>query len=298
MKKGQLKIITPVWAANIRVKRAGSNLIVTGEGRIPDPFEPRDLNPEQVSGVDIFRRFRRYGLRNLSGKELSRAAGIYQFADATTEEKLIEFIEEFGPVWGKIQSSQTEEDRTVTLTVAQHMKRLWREQEQFAALVLLVQQANKKRNTHSAEDCAAISVAMLDLELPLYALIFNNAYLDAAGSHREKAAAALPWAHRAICNVLNEYAPKLIPFDDAVIELPIVQDEGIRSAIYWRLRLDYLAKRSIGTCGNCDGHFPIYRRGAEGCSQPCRVAIRNTRYWQKNKAGINDGRRTQRSGRK
>jgi len=42
---------------------------------------------------------------------------------------------------------------------------------------------------------------------------------------------------------------------------------GIRSVLYFELRLDYLAGRQVGKCQNCGGHFPILKRGARACSE-------------------------------
>ena len=98
--------------------------------------------------------------------------------------------------------------------------------------------------------------------------------------------------------VLNECPPRLIPFEGEVIELATVPDEGIRPAIYNVLRRDYLAQRAIGTCLHCGNHFPVYKRGTQGCSEPCRRALRNQKYWNKSKATINAERRGKGTGRK
>jgi hypothetical protein len=298
VKPPNLKVITPVWAQQIEVTRQGNTLLVTGWGRIPDPFDAKEIAPEHASQMDIFQRFRRYVLRHLSEKQTSKDAGVYQFADATTDEKLIAFVEEFGPVWGKVRSTKNEENGTVTITVAQSMERLRHEQEEFATATELLQQVNKKRNTHTLEDCAAITTAMLDIRLPLFSQIMIDKFLSTDGTVRQKAASILPWAHRALCLVLNECPPKLVPFDDEAIELAIVPDEGIRNAIYWQLRQDYLARRAIGTCLHCGSHFAVYKRGTRGCSEPCRRALRNQKYWNKSKATINAERRERHTGRK
>jgi hypothetical protein len=298
VKPPNLRVITPVWAQQIEVTRQGNTLLVTGWGRIPDPFDAREIAPEDISQIDIFQRFRRFVLRHLSEKQPTKDAGVYQFADATTDEKLIAFVKEFGPVWGKVRSTKNEENGTVTITVAQSMDRLWEEQEKFAAAVILLQQINKKRNTHTIEDCAVMTMATLDMGLSPFTQIIIDSSLLAGELPREKAAVILPWAHRALCMVLNDFAPKLVPFDGNVIELPLVDDEGIRTAIYWQLRQDYLAQRAINTCLNCGSHFAVFRRGAKGCSDSCRTALRNQKYWESHKKTVNRNRRKKRTGRK
>jgi hypothetical protein len=178
------------------------------------------------------------------------------------------------------------------------MDRLRDEQEEFAAATRLLQLVNKKRNTHTTEDCAVMTQAVLDMGNPLFSQLMIGKFLSTDGSTGQKAASILPRAHRALCLILNEYPPKLVPFSDQAIELPVVPDEGIRNAIYWQLRQEYLAQRSIGTCLHCKGHFPIHRRGTQGCSEACRRALRNEKYWNENKDSINRDRQEKRTGRK
>ena len=144
MKQPKLSVITPVWAQQIEVERQGDTLLVTGWGRIPDPFDAKEIAPEHVSQIDIFQRFHRYVLRHLSAKQTTGDAGVYQFADATTDEKLIAFVMEFGPVRGEVHSTKYEENGTSTLTVAQSMNRLWVEQEEFAELQHCSNRSTKK----------------------------------------------------------------------------------------------------------------------------------------------------------
>lgn len=294
MKQPKLRVITPVWAQQIEVKRQGNTLLVTGWGRIPAPVDAQDVRPEQVSKLEIFQRFHNYVLRNLSEKQATEDAGVYQFADATTDEKLIAFVEEFGPVWGKVRSSKYEENGTITLTVAQSMEWLRDEQNQFAAITKILQQVNQ----NSQADAKIIVAQMFEVSwLSGYALALtsNCQYPDGPA---DKEAPALFWANRALCMVLNGYPPKLVPYKGEVFEMPDMSEEGIRNAIYWQLRRDYLAQRAIGNCLNCNGHFPIYKRGARACSESCRRALRNQKYWSKKKNTVNRNRRKQRTRRK
>ena len=140
--------------------------------------------------------------------------------------------------------------------------------------------------------------AVLDMGNPLVTAVMHGTWFSTDGPTPKKAASILPWAHKALCMLLNECPPKLVPFDGEVIELPIVPDEGIRDAIYWQLRRDYLAQRAIGNCLNCGGHFPIHKRGARACSETCRRALRNRKYWSKKKNTVNRNRREKSTGRK
>jgi len=288
-----MRLITPVWAQQIEVERQAETLLVTGWGRIPDPIDAREIEPVQISRLDIFQRFHRYVLRHL-GETQKSDAGVYQFADAHDDEKLIAFVKEFGPVWGEVRSTKYEENGTFTLTVAQSMRRLRNEQREFAATAKLLQQVNR----NSQADSAIMTDVMIDIHLPAYRRIMIDNFLSTDGPIEKKTGSVLPWAHRALCMVLNNYPPKLVPFNGDVIELPDTGDEGIRNAIYYQLRRDYLAQRTIGTCLNCGGHFSVYKRGTRGCSESCRRALRNQRYWSKHKKSVNRSRRKKRTDRK
>ena len=113
-----------------------------------------------------------------------------------------------------------------------------------------------------------------------------------------KDADLIPMANQQLCILFNTHPPRLVPVDGEVIELPQVDVTGIRDALYFQLRLDYLAQRTIGTCLNCGGHFTVFKRGTRGCSERCRRALRNQKYWSKSKATINAERREKSTGRK
>jgi hypothetical protein len=295
VKQPKLKVLTPVWAQQIEVKRQGDTLLVAGWGRIPYAIDEQDVGSEHVSKLDIFKRFHNYVLRNLAAERRAAGdAGVYQFADANTDEKLIAFVEEFGPVWGKVRTSKWEENGTMTLVVAQSMEKLRNEQKRFAAVAKILQQVNR----NSQADAEIIATQMDEVSFLVgYALALRG-NLQYPDGPMDKETPALFWANRALCMVLNGYPSRLVPCKGEVFEMPDMNDEGIRNAIYWQLRRDYLAQRAIGNCLNCGGHFPIYKRGARACSESCRRALRNQKYWNKKKNTVNRARRKKRTGRK
>jgi len=287
VKQPKLKVVTPVWAQKVEVERQGDILLVTGWGRIPNPVDAHEVDAEHFSQLDIFKRFHRYVLRNLSEKQTKGDAGVYQFADASTDEKLIAFVREFGPVWGTVLSRENEENGAVTITVAQSLERLRHEQRHFAAVVKILQQVNR----NSQADAEIIRAQLCEVPwLTVYAYSMTSDWQYPEGPS-DKETPALFWAHRALCAVLNGYPSQLVPFNGEVFELPKMSDEGISDAIYWQLRRDYLAQRAIGSCLHCGSHFPVYKRGTQGCSEPCRRALRNQKYWSNSKSAINAERR-------
>jgi hypothetical protein len=290
MGKPKLKAIVPVWARRIEVEEHGDSLWITGWGHTPNPISTREIGQEHFSQLDILQRFRNYALRHLGQQQLD-GAGVYQFADAHSSESQISFCREFGPIWGEVRSSRYEDNGTYTVTVIQKRSELQEDQERFGAAVRLLQQINQ----NGKADRMALLSAMQNLGTldpgVLGTAYFISEVLPLRKTNREKVADLLPFAHIALCGLLNDFPRKLFPLDGEVIELPDTRSEGIRDAIYYQLRLDYMAQRTIDTCLNCGGHFPVYRRGSRSCKPSCQRALRNRGYWERHKTSINRTRR-------
>jgi hypothetical protein len=291
MRQRKLKAVSPVWAEKILVQREQETLSITGWGCHFLPLPTAELNSREVNQLDILRRFRSSAARQAAKKHADGSAGVYRFADATDDEKLISFCEEFGPVWGKVSSVHWEKQSlTWTVTVQQDMDDLRREQAKFASAVRLIQELNKKNGQTDymaiLEAMAGVGIDKENLSLAHLGWVYRTGkpHLDQV----------LPVANWVGCSVLNEYPPRLSAVEREALELPDVQREGIRNAIYYPLRLDYLAQREIGVCLHCGSHFSVYRHGAQCCSDPCRRTLRNQRYWTENHERINKKRRKQR----
>jgi hypothetical protein len=308
---------TPVWAQEIEVEDQGDVFLVTGRGHLPGPLDVRAVNPTEISGLDLFARFERYAKRQRTKKHGSTEAGIYQFADASDDKKLLAFIKEHGPVWGEVRSSKYDEDGICSLVVAQDRNRLRRQQEIFAAAVELLRQVNR----NAKADLEAIVRAMARIsslpQLPRWlpddrrislqldhllaadpddffgpwSLIATMLLFSKKISDREKREAVLSHAHLMLCDLFNRYPPRMVPVRGQPIELPNVTQSGILEALYFKLRLDYQAGRAIGTCLHCGGHFPVLKRGARACGEACRRALRNQKYWEKHSKELNRNRR-------
>ena len=293
MKSRNLRAITPVWAQRIEVVRENDALLSTGWGHIPNPLSPQQVPPEQRSKLDILQGLRRYALRHL-GQPHERA-GVYQFADATDDEKLIAFVKEFGPVAGKHLKMNYETSGTFKLKVRETLESLRSEQKQFAEMVQIVQQVNRNGRADFATLRRFLYARWIEVMDPKLSAIADSLNL---GPNKAKDADLIQMAHEHLCLEFNNHAPKLYPIDGEVIELPNVDVTGIRDALYFQLRLDYLAQRTIGTCLNCGGHFTVFKRGTRGCNERCRRALRNQKYWSKSKDTINAERREKSTERK
>ena len=288
MKKPRLRAIVPVWAQRIEVEKRGEFLWLKGWGHVPNPVDVRESKPQ----LDILQRFRYFGLRSIGQKEeLAEGAGVYQFADANSDEKLIAFCRDFGPVRAKVRSLVYEEAGYYTVAATQSMKQLREEQKKFAAAVRMVQQINR----NGKADRMMLLNAMNDLEI-VDSEVLSMLHLLSEGVPANKSTLAktidlLPFARLMLCDVLNASAPRLFPLDGEVIELPDTRSDGIYHALYFQLRLDFMAHRTIGTCLNCGNHFAVFRRGSRGCNAGCRRALRNQDYWRDHKTTINRARR-------
>lgn len=321
------RIISPIWANKIEVEIDGDTLLITGWGRLFGPLDGRTLSSRDIGRLDIFKRFRTYALRQLGAERFGDSSGVYQFADATNDEKLISFVREFGPIWGKVFSTLDNDEATIRITVKQSLKKLRREQEIFAAAIKLLQQLNLKANADPVkmvlamtrilptqmrppggfpriESCRNFIVPIPAEEVMSYPVavrfsaIATEIWCSDGVPTSDKKAAVESLARQVLCDLLNHHAPVLAPFGNEVIEMPVIPNEGIRDALYFRVRLDYLSGRQIAACLNCGGYFPVLRRGARACGEGCRTALRNQKYWETHKKLVNRNRRKKRTRRK
>jgi hypothetical protein len=295
-KGSKLRAIVPVWARHLAVEERADVLLIKGWGRDSTPIDARLIEPKHRASVDLLHRFRRYVLSHLGKRSPTKDVGVYQFADANSDQKLIEFCQAFGPVWGEVRSHDYQDDGTVMLTVIQSMERLREDQIKFAAAVKLLKQLREGDNADRTVMSEAIrkvtavnSPVLITLECVEVGLPQFQAPPGAG-----KNAAYFEIANIVLCEVLNNFPPKIFPINGKTIELPVTEDEGILPAIYWKLRQDYFAGREIGACLNCGSHFTVYKRGTRGCSEFCRRALRNAKHWSENKDSINRSRREKR----
>jgi hypothetical protein len=284
------------------------------------------VNPAHLTKLDLLDRFRHYMLQHLKSRgDEAQEVGFYQFTEATDDEKLIAFVESFGPFWGHVaQREMSDVFRSQKLTVRQNLPRLRKEQARFAAAVHLLRELNRNQRPRNmgAAWKEMITAMMTIYPVPLAYIpkkgvppdirtlaeptrrgtpLSDNqpwiwSYLtvaELANGHTEgRAQRILQCAHRTLCNLLNEVPLMLVPADGhRPVEMPRLAPEGIAGALYFKLRLDYLAGREIKTCLYCGSHFPVERRGKRWCSERCGRAGKNLKYWGENGEQINRKRR-------
>jgi hypothetical protein len=290
MSDAKLRVIVPVWAQKIEVEKRRESLWITGWGHITNPLDARSSEPR----MDILQRLKRYALRYLGQKKTDEGSGIYQFADADSDDKLIAFCKEFGPVRAKVSSKIHEEGGAYTVTAVQSMKQLREEQKKFAAAVTLVQQVNLNSKADRMAILSAMNIIVGDSTATGTAY-FLSEVLPLQKTDVEKTNDLLLFARFVLCGVLDEFKPRLFPFGGEVIELPETQSEGILNALYFQLRLDFMAQRTIGICVNCGNHFSVFKYGTRVCGPSCSRAKRNRKYWGDKGPTINKSRSSKRN---
>jgi hypothetical protein len=282
------RVIVPAWAGEIEVERKEDCLWVTGWLHLANPLDARLFPRKEQARLDVLQALRRYGLRHLGQPRGN--GGVYAFPDAVDDDLLVAFVREFGPVCGEVMEAEMDGFGSWTLKVREGLESLRREQRRFAGLVGIVQQVN----LGGRADLSVLGRLLGELDMDITLLQEWGRAMEDLGNQgliTTKPADLLPMAHKTLCIFFNRYPPKLFPLGGEVIELPDVGFQGIRDALYYQLRTDYLAQRTIGTCQNCGHHFPLFKRATRGCSEGCRRALRNQKYWDKSKTTINAARR-------
>ena len=245
----------PVWAEKIEVKREDDVLLVRGWGQL---LVPQDDDPSRAAQLNLLEQFRKYRLQQLSEKQGATVAGIYQFADATDDEKLFAFVRSYGPVWGSIRDLEADDLFHIhTITVAQDIGALRHEQRTFAAATKLLAEINR----NGLADVGRITEALMTIfpapsfSLPDLSLVpAGIAKLVAPNRPGTVEGEFYPWtwsmravhtligekskdrrqqfilryAHHGLCQLLNSFPPHLFPAHGCQpVELPPINQKGI-----------------------------------------------------------------------
>jgi hypothetical protein len=103
--------------------------------------------------------------------------------------------------------------------------------------------------------------------------------------HTPKEEEIVEEGHQALCTVLNAFPTSLVRWDGMTLEFPFDDTLfGIRPALYYLLRCDYLADVHIARCpwGDCAHKwFRQDRRNQIYCSDACELKHRQKRYYDR-----------------
>jgi hypothetical protein len=92
-------------------------------------------------------------------------------------------------------------------------------------------------------------------------------------------------ANEMLCSVFNLFPLILVHSNGIVDEMPYVSPSGVRSALYYVLRMEYLGKRKVNICarGNCRAYFIPKAGNLRYCSPRCQNAEKQRRKREREK---------------
>ena len=284
------------------VENAGDCLHVVGV----NPFHAVDLD-----SWDIFEAYRKVPKEWSAGRTGKRSPHI-QFANADTDEKLVAFVEQFGPV---VASSVSETRRSPgdvrILSADQNWEELRNERLLYrSALILLTElERGEKADVSVLWRCMSdirdkVSCWPVQWSREQKLREFNKEphitwEFGREASRRVKLAAerrlslgeriggnlvrpVVRSGHDVICELLNAFRPWVYRWEDKPTEAPHRDLRyGIRPILYSILRMEYLRPGSLAICANaqCLDAFVIDRAGQRFCSKKCSRHQRQGEYW-------------------
>ena len=284
----QLAATIPAWARVVSVRRFGELLVVVGKDRNKSGIVFQEDGKD--SPLQHYRECRAATNVRVGEKRGSPPAHT-RFANCRNDADLIQFVEDFGPIYGTAQDGPGEQ----AITVEQRMGPLRREQALFRDAVGLYSTLSAKwwDSSRIAVLLRSLAANSLMKELSVPALLaeaeckrLGIGYLIAHGSKvpRGDRSSVAFYGWSALCCLLGRFPPKLIPVarvSGAVAELPDYQREGILPVLYFMLHEDLKLGRAVKTCANpkCTRSFVIDGRNRECCSEECSKIVRDHRYY-------------------
>ncbi len=261
---------TPIWAEGISVEREGDSLIVTGKNHTAFPVTGVAV------GADLLTQS--VPLASWSGNRRKKPPHI-EFANATTEDKLIEFCRRWGPFDGspgEWESRAPDSPRGWKIVVREDLPTLRGRQKAFSGMARLIAeiQSSKPNPERLFQYYAQLCTPPPEREAFFQSL-----------SRGEPAKAACEYVQTVLCILLSHYPPHLYPTTGGgPVELPPLNilGAGVRHALYCFLRLEYLQKDrlGLGVCPRCDDVFAKERYGAVFCGEDCSKLYRSLEYYR------------------
>jgi hypothetical protein len=95
----------------------------------------------------------------------------------------------------------------------------------------------------------------------------------------------IDYANELLCDVFNFFPVNLRYAAGMAHDMPEMEPSGIRPALYYMLRLDYLYQRQIKLCArpNCGGYFVPDRKDRIYCSGSCSNSAKQRRHTARSK---------------
>ncbi len=281
----------PAWADVITVQPEGSTLIVHCEKSCP--YHPVPGEPGEAFG-DLLKPY--WAFVKAFESLLFRQPAHIQFAAATGDEQLTDFVRRFGAVMGRFlpESLTTDcEGFQESFTVVQELSSLRHEQEVFRrGLELLIALRHKSASEVVNKISALADTVDHNNESWMPQNFFAGTLIDASHIYayqqrlEGKSEEVFYAGHAVMCRLLNRFPPRLVPCRNGAISVPDLKYEGILPSLYFMLQTDYLSEREIDFCHReqCGQPFRVTRRDSPFCSDTCARRVRQREYyWRKGK---------------
>jgi len=295
----------PIWADEISVEQKSGALVIKGKRSHDTATRGIDV------GIDLLQQSRplpRWG------EQRRKMPPHVEFANATTDAKLVAFVRKWGPVdgsplviigkgssqipgkngrEGKITMNSVvareQKKRTlhvaittpsVDLVVTQDLAELRREQKIFSGAARLIAeiQTEKPNRDRAFEYYSQLPEPE---ERDFFFSIAKNLSLHG----QPFASAVCQRAQEKLCHLLDQFPARLHPTKFQPVELPPLDVQfagrGIRSVLYFFLRLEYLrmGRLGLGICPHCSEVFAKERRKAVYCGEDCSARHRSLTYY-------------------
>jgi len=272
----------PIWAEEISVERTPQSLFVTGknhkEGPVANVPVEADLLAQSVP------------LARWSNDRRKKPPHV-EFANATTDTKLIKFVKNWGPVdasprvWAVSAVPVAQcltPGRSDVGRIRQDLHKLRLEQRTFSSAARLIAET-QSRNPNPER------IFKYQGQLPNVVNSTWKEFCNAASGvdpRRSLANGACLLVQISLCGLLDRFPPRLFPTFTGPVELlpidPAGIGKGIKHVLYGFLRLEYLRRDrlGLGVCPRCSDVFAKERRGAVFCSELCSKQHRSLAYYR------------------
>jgi hypothetical protein len=297
-----------VWAWEIKVGVTPDRLFIGGNVLLLD---------EQVQwSRDSFLRYRESVKAQIGQQRTGMSSPHIQFANASTDEKLIAFVREFGPV---VASSVSEvySGTTPTLKAEQSMDTLRRERQIYAALLTLlaeVDEGNARASIERIRSCISGIVHGVScwadqfkreqrwrtahdqlspgwhFDQKAWEWIVNLSLSAKLNNPPFAGPDTFTSGHLVLCALINAFRTEVQFFGDRRLEAPVSDSLlfGVRPVLYHILKYEYLRRSAIRICGNsrCNQLFAVERAGQQFCSSLCSRKQRQRDYFRERGSGL------------
>lgn len=287
--------------AKLDVKRVGKDLHITG---LFPRYEVRDHPSDLIRQHEIARQNRR---SQRTGKDSPHIL----FANANSDEKLIEFVGRFGPVVARSADVMPEStlhlinlpgkplppgpDRPL-LTAKQDMQELRNERLIYSsAFALIMELARSEFNYLSAQRLIGEIASHIrdwprqwkrerlqSRREPFWRLTADSLQRiqQLSSSRPDTFLPPILDARIVMCELLNVFRATAFPNP---LEMHSSIKHGIRPLLYSILRREFLHPHDVGVCANtqCREFFEVERADQQFCTPECSLRQRQREYWRK-----------------